>query len=1653
MSDAVPTLEVGFAFELTDAFGDLQQLQIAFDSAEGRLIRQALNIEKATGGMVKLSGAKAEIGSFGQIATQSMTRIEKAGEAMVRQLERQNLAFGRTREELRGLRAEERALSAERVGNTDLARRIREQAAELYDRETAAARQSAVARATAAAEAAAAEIRAQQSVIAQLRERAQIEAALARIDGSDRPRASAPGQGATFSALAALATEKDARAQAASAAAAKRAADEHARLRDIVRGSQAAQLADAEAAERLRMATDPLYAATKRLNEEIAESTRLYHAGVTGQAEYARQQQVLVGRLNGLAQAHDDASKRTGRMSGTLTQLSFQLNDVATMAAMGAPPLQIFASQAGQIFQVAQQAEGGVKGFAGQMGMLALRAGPAAIAVAVVGTMFYALNQQMERDSGLKSYAAGLGLTTDEMKKLKDVGVTTGDMFRGLATTLGISFDGAGNTIRGWITNIGEFFGTVVKGIAAATYGLFVGSYRAIIETWRQFPAAMGDLFVQAVNTAVTWIEALTNKAIDAVNWMSAQANKILPDALQIPEISRTSIDRFENSFAGAAIKVGQVWVKELNGATQEALDGIDGFIARWTANSQKAARDRLAKQAAAIIDDRTDKKPKVDRHAERLARDAEAVEAQIRNLYMLADAYGVSGGAALVAEARVKAESAAIRQRADIEAAVARQIRLAVAQRVADAAKTTAGMRDQAAVQEEVNAAVAAGAVPAERAAELLRDRMADLPLLAALEAARWAKDVEGAQKAADALDAQRAARDRLTDAEAKARLNASMSAGADRLEELRLEARLIGETDIVRARALATLRAEQEARRIGWGGTDAADYVKQQADIAEQTERNARAQREWNDGLNYMADRWDLIARNIANAGRGLGDAFGEAGRAIGDVAAIYADFRASDERARAVRDEAIRRGANVEREQARYSLAMSTAQVGMYGDMAAAAKGFFDEKSKGYKAMQTAEKAFRAVEFALSARAIAQDVIETGSKLASSAARTAASAVEAVAKAIASLPFPANIAAGAATAAALASVGIAMGGMFGGGGDKFAPANEGTGTVLGDPKAQSESIRRAIDQLRDIDTVMLGHSREMAASLRSIDSQIGGLAAVIVRGGDINASAGVVEGFKPNLIGSVLGAIPLVGGFLGSLFGSKTSVVASGLYGGPQSLGSILSGGFDASTYSDIEKTKKFLGITTGKSRSTQYGAADPGLENQFTLILRSFNDAIAAAAGPLGAATSDIQQRLNGFVVNIGKIDLKGLTGEQIGERLSAIFGAAADSMAAAAFPGIERFRQVGEGTFETLVRVASTVETVNAAMMRLGGAARTLGIDAAVGLAAQFESLGEMSGAVDAYFERFYSKEEQTAARAAQLAGVFLSLGTAMPDSLSGFRALVEAQDLTTAAGQKTYAALLQLAPAFADLQAAMAGAKSAADILAERQDLERRLLELAGDTAALRALDLAKIDPSNRALQEQVWAIEDAKEAARAAEELRDAWSSVGDTIMDEVRRIRGLANGDTGAGFAALQGQFNAASAAARGGDIEAARSLPGLSQALLSAAEAAATSRQELQRIQALTAASLEATYAAIGGTPPVTNAALLTAAATTQTANAPAPANDDMASEIRALRSEVAQMRQDANARLEAVAGNTASMKRKLDDVTAASGGDAISVVNAA
>lgn len=410
----------------------------------------------------------------------------------------------------------------------------------------------------------------------------------------------------------------------------------------------------------------------------------------------------------------------------------------------------------------------------------------------------------------------------------------------------------------------------------------------------------------------------------------------------------------------------------------------------------------------------------------------------------------------------------------------------------------------------------------------------------------------------------------------------------------------------------------------------------------------------------------------------------------------------------------------------------------QIGAFADITGAAKGFFKEGSKGYKALQTAEQVFRLYQLAMNAKVIAAQVAgyftsqtahaaTVAPTLAGEAAKATAMGTTAVA-AQATVPV-AGPALAAAMIAFLAGIGILIGG-----GGKKGPGftdNTGTGTVLGDSSAQSKSIKNSIEALESAASLENRISSAMLASLKNIEANISGLTNLIIRTGGAGSdlASSVNTGFKTNSFGSyltgvgnavggILENIPVIGDLLGgvfkglgnlmgSLFGTKTKITGQGLFGDEQMLSEILASGFDLKEYVDLNIKKKSFGVTTSSKNRTRYSDADDEIERQFSLIFTGFYDALSIAAVPLGVSLDEFESRLAEFSIDIGKINLQGLKGDEIQEKLEAVFGAQADKMAEYAFPMLTEFQKVGEGYFETVIRVASGIEQADTLLQRLG----------------------------------------------------------------------------------------------------------------------------------------------------------------------------------------------------------------------------------------------------------------------------------------------------------------------------------------------------------
>lgn len=800
-----------------------------------------------------------------------------------------------------------------------------------------------------------------------------------------------------------------------------------------------------------------------------------------------------------------------------------------------------------------------------------------------------------------------------------------------------------------------------------------------------------------------------------------------------------------------------------------------------------------------------------------------------------------------------------------------------------------------------------------------------------------------------------------------------------------------------------------------------------------------------------------------------------------------------------------------------------------ISYYAEMAGVSKKYFKEKTAGYKVLSGVEKAFRAAELAgvimnattaimKYADMAGAAVISAGTQIAALFGVGEALSVNAVLTQGSGDPWSAPVRM-AAMAATVAALGFAVGGSFGSSGS-VAPSNEGTGTVLGDKGAKSQSLPNALSRLNDIDTMQLKYSAGMLTALRSIDNNTKVLGAALAQSGAIDISKsgeGIATGLADSWGTKISNqAYDWLDGFLGTgdffsntlgkldtkLFGSSTKIQGQGIISGDQNLGKILSEGFDAQYYSDIVTKKKFLGATRKTIRSTNIvdqGTED--LDRKLTMIFVNMAEALKAASGPLGLAMQDVENKINSATVSIGKVDL---SGGNIEEKLQAVFSKAGDLLAEQVIPGFEEFNRLDEGYLETVIRVATGVEYATNALDMLGISAinfkdiqakqgdvdaelirdsilakeglngisdiiKSFGGDAA-GMVEAYQSLAsireslagigltgdlvgvslikggkgldELKSSISA-FTGLLPEAEQLSLATESLRAKFKLLGIdSMPTTAEAFVSLVKGVDTTTESGKVLLGKLLGLSDAFQTV------ADEADRIKSERLGLEEELLKLQTTEAEQRKKSLESLDPSNRALQEQIWLLQDQK---KATEELTKALESAGKSIQDEINRLRGVT---AGSGSGTLQAQFAIKTASARSGNLDSLKSLPDLSKAIETAVMGTASTEFEVAKTKAWLAASLSETMQMLGMSTDSSGNVTVGSSLTGTTSGSSASGstlivdktNQELLTELKTLNAKVA----DLEAAAVATALTNSKMHKILDRV-AADGNNFSVVVN--
>jgi hypothetical protein len=1026
------------------------------------------------------------------------------------------------------------------------------------------------------------------------------------------------------------------------------------------------------------------------------------------------------------------------------------------------------------------------------------------------------------------------------------------------------------------------------------------------------------------------------------------------------------------------------------------------------------AAEKRIKDAADAIIADRTDKKPK-KQGDHGLAEALAELDAQIKGQLALAQAYQVSDAAAIKAEAHQKAEEEAIRHKGQVALFYEKELALAVAKRAADGGKLIGDLAAQTAAQKAVNDAVADGTITAAQASQQLQNEAQLRPLIAAEAVA------EGNAKKmlADIIARLRNEQAKSNDEVNRGQVIAATGDAQKQLDRLKLEASLIGATNVERAKAIALLEAEQFLKdhpsSTAEGSPDFAeakkhtqDYIKTVVDLAVQTAQNQTAQDNYNASLAYTAELMGLLADRAQGIGSILSDAFGGFGDSIGGAISALADYQAAEAQIEQDRKAAMKAAgtdaAALAKVETLYATKSANARIAATGTVIHSLKGLFKEHSAGYKAMEAIEKAYAIFQAVQTALAIARDIAHTASSVANAGVRTTANTAEGGSKIFAQLgmfAFPVV----AAMVAVLAALGAK--GHGGGGGAPPTSAEDlqaaaGTGTVLGDSKAKSASIANSLEIVAANTNKDLEYSNAMLQALRNIDTSIAKMAGTVAR--QISVSGSLFDTSKLRL-GSTGSS-----GFLG-LFSSSTqrNLFDLGIQLTATTVGNIIANGIAGSTYQIVEQIKHksgFLGIGGGTSTSyiTTKGQIDPAITQAIQDVIKSLRDGLVAAADVLGLAGA--QAILDSFNVSLGKISFKDMTGKEIEDQLNAIFSSIGDQMAAKLLPSLKSMQKVGEGLFETFIRVAKEYEAVDIALKSIGrefGAVGVASIGARDALVQLFGGLDQFIESTDFFRDQFLTEAEQIAPIQASVVAELQRLGLAGITTRDQFKQAVLGLDLTTDAGRQLYASLLAVAPAFDK-------------VLDYFDQLNKQTMQTLQSTID----QFTKFAESLKKYRDSLFATDAAQ--GNAYQTLKARFIATANlAATGDATALGGLEQ--SGKDFltaaknnaSSLQDYYRDVALVARGVDkgIFAAESTADYAQLQLDALKNATTILGTIAQNTAATAAALGAPVAAPVSAPTTT----------TQTAQS------------AQVSADIQQLRTDLNAALAAIATNTGSMDRQL------------------
>lgn len=446
--------------------------------------------------------------------------------------------------------------------------------------------------------------------------------------------------------------------------------------------------------------------------------------------------------------------------------------------------------------------------------------------------------------------------------------------------------------------------------------------------------------------------------------------------------------------------------------------------------------------------------------------------------------------------------------------------------------------------------------------------------------------------------------------------------------------------------------------------------------------------------------------------------------------------------------------------------------------------------------------------------------------------------------------------------AVAAAIASLGVSIGNLGGGGASSQSAearqARQGTGSVLGDAEAKSESIANAVEITADATSELVGLNRGMLNALLSLQRALGSAGNMLARGAG-EVEFGGLAGDATAPVGSAIG-----NAIIGWVHGGSQSIIDEGVVIAGGALTDMLTG-IVVGAYQTIETDGGLFGSDSIDDRlspvSEEFG-------RQFQLVIGSIIDTVREGALALGLLPEDIEARLAAFRVEEIRISLKGLSAEEQQAELEAVFSQIFDGLAGSVVPFIEQFQQVGEGLGETLVRVATGVQVTQEAARQLGITIDEVDPERfaqiSEGLIAEVGGIDAMIEGMRNFVSNFSDEGRKFQITQDALTSAFEQAGLVLPTTSDGMWELMQTLDATTEEGRAQIATLLRLADAAGEYYDLLDEQVSK---MAEYADFVARLADEAQSIGDFSAFDAGRV-------KIEAWrreAIRQANDMARAA--------------------------------------------------------------------------------------------------------------------------------------------------------------------------------------